>query len=81
MHVTKGPGSRNSDEIKLYDDADRFFRARARQYRRHIEHREKLIRGGEITAWEAKRMRNENEADEASAKYWDAKAESYEPRF
>jgi len=79
-HQTKSP-SRDPEAIHLYDDADRFFRARARTYRLHIRIMEKRIRGGEITAWEQDRLRKRIEADEASAQYWEDKAANYTPQF
>lgn len=69
------------DTIHLYDDADRFFRARTVQYRRHIKIMEKRIRSDEVTTWDKKRLRQEIKRAEAQAQYWEDKAANYQPQF
>lgn len=79
-HQVKSP-SNNTDVINLYDDADRFFRARAHTYRLHMRLMQKRVRSGEITAWEKARLLESIAKDEASAQYWEDKAANYQPQF
>lgn len=80
MFMSKSP-NRDPDAINLFDDADRFFRARAVQFRRHIQLMERRIRSDEITTWEKKRLRETIEKDEVQAQYWEDKADNYTPKF
>lgn len=69
------------DEIHLHDNADAFFRARARMLRDHQARLSKRLSSTDITTWERVAVRKSIENDETHAQYWEEKAKHHKPQF